>query len=82
MLKNQQRKEINKMKNVIELVALENGVTADEVRKEIQSTISLAMENCDPDARKFWDSISPDGSAPDAETLIAVIAGLARTIAP
>lgn len=60
------------MKNIIEQIAKENGVTAQEVEKDIQDAINLAMQN--PKASSFWSALCPDGEAPTIEELVSVLA--------
>ena len=57
----------------IEAIAARNGVTADEVRREIQLAIDLAMQDSDPEIRKRWDSIPSKGKKPTPEELILYI---------
>lgn len=42
------------MKNLIEQIARQNGVTADEVRKDIAEMIRIGMDSADSEAIKFW----------------------------
>ncbi|MBQ8297767.1 MAG: hypothetical protein IJX77_08300 [Ruminococcus sp.] len=61
----------------IEAIAARNGVTADEVRREIQLAIDLAMQDSDPETRKLWESIPSKGDKPTPEELIL---GISRNI--
>lgn len=62
------------MKNIFEKVAENNGVSAKEVEREIGKAIAAARRNSDPQAQAFWQKTAPDGSEPDLEKLIALLA--------
>lgn len=61
------------MKDILEKVAVSNGVTRDEVESEIQKAIKEAMKSRQPQAQRFWKEVSPDGQIPSVETVIALI---------
>lgn len=61
------------MKDILEKVAVSNGVTRDEVESEIQKAIKKAMKSRQPQAQRFWKEVSPDGQIPSVETVIALI---------
>lgn len=61
------------MKDILEKVAVSNGVTRDEVESEIQKAIKEAMKSRQLQAQRFWKEVSPDGQIPSAETVIALI---------
>ena len=71
------------MKDILEKVAVSNGVTRDEVEsasvgakyiiQEIQKAIKEAMKSRQPQAQRFWKEVSPDGQIPSVETVIALI---------
>lgn len=62
------------MKDILEKVAVSNGVTRDEVESEIQKVIKEAMKSRQPQAQRFWKEVAPDGQTPSAETVITLIA--------
>lgn len=62
------------MKNIFEKVAENNGVSAKEVEREIQKAVAAARRNSDPQVQAFWQKNAPDGSDPDLEKLIALLA--------
>ena len=66
----------NRMKNVIENVAKQNGVTPEEVRKEIQLAIDEAVKTDDPNAKMIWNLLSCDGKTPSPEAVIYFLAML------
>lgn len=55
---------------ILRQVALENGVSLTEVRKEIQIAIEAGMSNPDPAVQSEWKAISQDGHPPSPEDLI------------
>lgn len=61
------------MKDILEKVAVSNGVTRDEVESEIQKAIKEAMKSRQPQAQRFCKEVSPDGQIPSVETVIALI---------
>lgn len=61
------------MKDILEKVAVSNGVTRDEVESEIQKAIKEAMKSRQPQSQRFWKEVSPDGQIPSVETVIALI---------
>lgn len=61
------------MKDILEKVAVSNGVTRDEVESEIQKAIKEAMKSRQSQAQRFWKEVSPDGQIPSVETVIALI---------
>lgn len=58
----------------IERVAIQNGVSVEEVRKEIECAINAGMSNPDPTARAFWDKYIKSGRKPSAEEFIVYMA--------
>ena len=62
------------MKDIFEKVAENNGVSAKEVEREIRKALKAARKNADPQAQAFWQKTASDGSDPDLEKLIALLA--------
>ena len=60
---------------VIEKVAKNNGITSEEVEREIEFAIKAAMKNPNSDVRLVWKKLSPDGRLPTAEELTEKIVG-------
>ena len=58
----------------LEQVAIQNGVSVAEVRKEIEIAIDAAMANPDPAARDFWDKYIKNNQKPAPEEFIIYIA--------
>jgi len=59
-------------------IAKKNGVSVEEVRKEIEAAISTGEGNPDPKMQAFWGSIPSKGDKPTPEEVIAHIAGIAK----
>jgi len=59
---------------ILRQVALENGVSLSEVRKEIQSAIDAAMSNPDPAVQAQWKAMSHNGQIPSPEEVIIYLA--------
>jgi len=58
-------------------IARRNGVSVEEVRREIAQAIRAGMASAAPEARAFWGRFSKAGGLPEPE---AVIASLARKV--
>lgn len=63
-----------KTKRILETVAAQNGITAEEVEHEMMEAIRAAMASPDPHARAMWKQICPDGKEPDLETFLTFMA--------
>ena len=51
-------------------VAEENGVSVEEVRREIQAIIDDLYNNDDPEIKSKWRSITETGQKPNVEQMI------------
>lgn len=60
-------------KNVLEIVAEKEGVSVEEVRREIQLAIDDAMKNPDPKIQAQWRKIPKKGKKPTPEEVIAFV---------
>lgn len=60
-------------KNVLEIVAEKEGVSVEEVRREIQLAIDDAMKNPDPKIQEQWRRIPKKGKKPTPEEVIEFI---------
>lgn len=58
----------------IRQVALRNGVSAAEVRKEMELAIAAGMASSDPVARVHWAEIPRQGEKPSPEEVLAHMA--------
>ena len=66
------------MSDVLERVAEANGVTREEVEREIQKAIKEARKNCGEQGKEFWDSLSPNGAEPSVEETLEALMLLMR----
>ena len=62
------------MKDIFETVAEQNGVSADEVEKEIEKAIDLALNSANPQQAELWKEISENEEMPTPETVVDRIA--------
>lgn len=58
----------------IEAVAKKHGVSAAEIRKEIEIAIEDAMSNPKPAARAFWEPFIKSGKKPAPEEFLIAMA--------
>lgn len=66
-----------KVNRVLAEIALKNGVSVAEVRREIQAALDEGMKSPDPNVQAYWNSIPRKGDKP---TLQEVITHLANQI--
>ncbi len=64
----------SKAQKLFEQVALKNGVSVAEVRKEIEIAIDEAMTNPDPAVKKEWENFKFKGDKPTPEEFIVHMA--------
>ena len=62
-----------KVNRVLAEIALKNGVSVDEVRKEIQVALDEGMKNPDPNVQAYWNSIPRKGDKPTAQEVITYL---------
>ena len=62
-------------KRILTEIAKKNGVTADEIERDIRTAIQTAMVSNDPSTQAIWKQISPDGSEPSIDVLMDYIIG-------
>ena len=65
---------MDKIKRSLASVAKQNGVSVDEVKREIQKAIDIGMANPDPKIKVFWNSIPRSGERPTLEEVISFFA--------
>ena len=70
---------IKKAEEALEKVAQINGVSSEEVRREIEIAIAMARKNPDPEIQTFWASIPYKGAFPTPEEVILHIAKVVST---
>lgn len=54
----------------LERIARQEGLTTEEVRKDIGLAISYALKSDDPKVQNFWKAIPCKGAAPTIEEII------------
>lgn len=68
-----------KAKKALLQVALKEGVSVDEVQREIELAISVAANSTDPKVRAFWLNMTPrKGQLPTPEEAILYIANIVK----
>lgn len=64
---------MDKIERALMAVAKQNGISIDEVIKEIQKAIDLCMSNLDSNVQAFWNSVPRKGNRPTVQELILYI---------
>lgn len=62
-------------KKIIRQIAKKNGVTPQEVERDMKEAIRAGMASTDPTAQALWKQIAPDGKEPSIETFLKFCAG-------
>lgn len=64
--------------DIIQLTARKNGVSEEQVRRDMQESICEAINNCagDPEAQAIWAGIPCKGVIPSPEEFILYISDL------
>ena len=57
-------------KTIIRQIAKENGVTTQEVIRDMQEAIRVGMSSTDPKAIAFWQQVAPDGKEPSIDRFL------------
>jgi len=65
-----------KIKRSLKKLAERDGVSVEEVRRQIELAITSAQDNPDPKIQAFWNSIPRKGDKLTPEEVIAHIAGI------
>lgn len=58
----------------LEIIANKEGISTEEVRKEIGRAVSVALKSSDPQVQKFWSDIPCKGDTPTIEEIIYYLA--------
>ena len=66
-----------KTKRIIATIAVEQGITPEEVEHEMMEAIRAGMASPDPYAQALWKQICTDGKEPDSNTFLSVVANRA-----
>lgn len=62
-------------KDIIRQIAMQHGVTPEQVEADMKEAIRTAMSSTDPQAQELWKQIAPDGKEPSIETFLNFCAG-------
>lgn len=68
------QEELNQVAAVLSNMAAKNGISEEQMRKEIQDTINYARSNPDPKAREMWKDAPFVEDNPSIEEFIMWIA--------
>lgn len=60
-------------RNILNKIAEAEQTTPDEVYKEMEKAIQLAINNPDPEVQSFWNQISTKDISPSVEEVISFI---------
>ncbi len=63
----------NKVQKILEMVAVANGVSVMEVRKDIQDALDEGMKSEDPEVKDYWNLIPRRGEKPTLEETIVFL---------
>ena len=71
------------MQDIIEMIAAKNGVTPEEVRREMGQALKEARSSSDLQIRATWEKISINGEEPASEDVVGyAVAELIRRMLP
>lgn len=59
-----------KTKRILQTIAMQQGITPEEVEHEMMEAIRAGMASPDPHAQALWKQICPDGKEPDLDTFL------------
>lgn len=64
------KKRKKKIAASLRQIAKIEGISEEEVRKEIAYAVSLALKSSDPKVQNFWKNISCEGDSPTIEEVV------------
>lgn len=64
------KKREKKITDSLRQIAKKEGISEEEVRKEIAYAVSLALKSNDPKIQSFWKDIPCEGDSPTIEEVI------------
>lgn len=64
------KKREKKITDSFRQIAKKEGISEEEVRKEIAYAVSLALKSNDPKIQSFWKDIPCEGDSPTIEEVI------------
>ena len=62
------------MKDIFEQIAIQEGISVEEVKKEMQAAIKEADRKSSPEGEMFWKEVSPNGEDISVEDFILLCA--------
>lgn len=66
----EEKKLLSRISEIIERIAAENNITADEVRRQMKLAMLSGMINQDPNVQALWKEIPCEGEVPTPEEFI------------
>ncbi|MEG2512226.1 MAG: sporulation initiation factor Spo0A C-terminal domain-containing protein [Acetivibrio sp.] len=63
----------NSGEKAIFYLARKNGVTEDEIRRELEKAIEIGMSSTDQEVQKHWKEMSCNGRRPTPEEMISYL---------
>jgi hypothetical protein len=72
------KKKLRIAENALRQIAMRDGKTVSEVRKEIQKAMLIGLCSQDPKVQAYWKRIPCEGEVPTPEEVIAFLADEAK----
>lgn len=60
--------------NYLEIIAKKEGISKEEVHKEIGRAVSIALKSSEPQVQHFWSAFPCEGDTPTIEEIIYYLA--------
>lgn len=60
--------------NYLEIIAKKEGISKEEVHKEIGRAVSTVLKSSDPQVQHFWSAFPCEGDTPTIEEIIYYLA--------
>ena len=71
-------KNKKKYSEIIKEIARREGVSVEHINEEIERAITVGFMNPDPEVRKYWAKIAPDGKIPSPEKAIEILTKMSK----
>ena len=71
-------KNKKKYSEIIKEIARREGVSVEDVYRDLERAISVGFTNPDPEVQKQWAKIAPDGKMPSPERAIEILSKMSR----
>lgn len=68
------QKKLLQAKNALQSIAKHEGISIEEVKKEITNAILIGMQNHNPKVQNYWRNVPKERNVPAPEELIAFLA--------